>query len=362
MNILTQLRPLIQQLGSGYATSVRLDQVAAELGLPVTDLIKLDSGENQFGPSVILDWSHLSRELPFYPDAKAGELKQLIAADVGIKPEMIAVGNGSDELIDLICRLFLEPGRTLVDFTPTFPMFSIFAQLTGATVVKVPRVKDFTLDVSAAVSAVAKADLTFLANPNNPTGTLIEPTVIRHLLATGRPVVVDEAYFEFCNQTVLPLLTEFENLIVLRTFSKWAGLAAVRVGYMMADPRLITKINTIKPPYNVNLLAQETAKAVLKNKQPFLDSVQRLVQGRDWFVQTLSQRKAWQVIPSHASCIVVIPRFDSPEKVAASLRRQGILVKVLHVDDLEPALRLSAAPLEVMAKVMTCLEEIEVKK
>jgi histidinol-phosphate aminotransferase len=157
-------------------------------------------------------------------------------------------------------------------------------------------------------------------------------------------------------------VAEFDNLIVLRTFSKWAGLAAVRVGYLIADPELIAKINTIKPPYNVNVLAQETAKAVLRNKKPFLASVEAIIEGRDWFVETLGQRSAWQVVPSQASCMLVRPRFSSPAEVAAELRRRGILVKVLTLPGLKPALRLSAAPVEVMKQVVVALDEISVDR
>ena len=166
-----QFSSRVSRLSAGYVASMQIEQIAAEIGLPVEQILKLDAGENQFGPTVELDWQTLANQLRLYPDGSVRELRELIAEDMGVTVDMVLVGNGSDELIDLLNRLFLEPGRTLLDFQPTFPMFKIYAELTGADVSVEPRQADFTINVSTASAQLQRASLAFIANPNNPTGT-----------------------------------------------------------------------------------------------------------------------------------------------------------------------------------------------
>lgn len=355
MSIDKFFRTALKQLPSPYAPAERLERVAEQLGLPVEQIIKLDSGENSFGPKLEVDWQKLAQQIPFYPDSQATSLRQALAKDLGVPMEMVAVGNGSDELIDLICRLFLEKGKTLVDFPPTFPMFSFFAKLNGAKVVNVPRLADFSLDIEKSKVALQKSNLVFLANPNNPTGTLIELETIVELLKVGCPLVVDEAYFEFSGLTALPLLKQFENLIILRTFSKWAGLAGLRVGFVVAQPKIIGQILTIKAPYNVNFFAQELAQVVLIKKAEFMKSIAEINEGRDWFIKEASKIKDLRVVPSRASCITLIPLKRDAKEVAFALKQKGIFVKVLNLPGLENALRVSAGPKEVMEKTINCL-------
>ena len=357
MKLLSQMRPIIKELTQGYAPAAQLNQIAEELGIKPDQILKLDSGENVFGPKITLDlnWNAL---IPLYPDASGRLVREAIAQDLGVKSSMIALGNGSDELIDLLCRLFLEPGRTVVDVTPTFPMYQVFAGLMGARIKKVARQADFSLDLPATLSALSTAELFFLANPNNPTGTVVPVLEIEELLKTGKPVVVDEAYFEFCGVTALPLLKRFENLIILRTFSKWAGLAGVRIGYMVARPELIMQIMAIKPPYNVNTLAQQLALQVLERKAEFVQSIEQIKRGRDWFVAIVNQLPGWNAIPSQASCVTVLPALPA-QKVAQELRRQGIVVKVMTLDNWsKQVLRISAGPVAAMQRVITALRSL----
>lgn len=353
-----QFSSRVSRLSAGYVASMQIDQIAAEIGMPVEQILKLDAGENQFGPTLELDWQTLANQLRLYPDGSARELRELIAEDVGVTADMVLVGNGSDELIDLLNRLFLEPGRTLLDFQPTFPMFKIYAELTGADVIVEPRQADFTINVPTASEQLQRASLAFIANPNNPTGTLTSVADIEKLLQVGTPLVVDEAYFEFCGVTVVPLLKKYDNLIVLRTFSKWAGLAGLRIGFVLARPDVIAQLQTIKAPYNVNVIAQTAALSVLRNKPSYMAVVKQLIEGREWFIQQMSTLPNWKVFPSEASCVTLFPQQVTAAEVVQRLRKVGIIVKAMSFPDTPEVIRISAAPLEQMKRVFSAVKKL----
>mgnify|MGYP002713196368 CR=1 FL=1 len=363
-----QVRKALQLLPKPYTASVSRSSVAQELGVPIDTIIKLDSGENVFGPPFAVsdfNMSELLQDVSLYPDSQSTILKEKIAQRVGVNLNMVAIGNGSDELIDLICRLFLDSSRVLIDATPTFPMYRLFGTVMGATVVDVPRVKDFSLDIPALTKALTKADLLFLANPNNPTGTFTPIADIEQLLAIGKMIVVDEAYFEFCGKSAIGLVQKWPNLIVLRTFSKWAGLAGVRVGYMVAQPEIIDLILAIRPPYSVNMFAQIFAAKIIDDPTKWLQSVDELKEGRDWFLNAASKSdtglKNWKVVPSQASCVTLLPQRDVKDlaiKTAQELKKAGILVKVMTLNDMQ-VIRMSVAPVKIMNQVCKALKKIE---
>lgn len=376
---------------SKYAAAASLEVVAAELGVEPLKILKLDSGENLFSQKIGLkadEMSEIVGKVALYPDSDALELRTEIAKYIGVQSEQILIGNGSDELIDLLCTVFLDQNRTLLDTDSTFPMYSKFAKKMGAKVVIVPRNDDFSLNISRLKKTLNQADLMFIANPNNPTGTITENGHLEELLEIGKPIVIDEAYFEFYGTSALELVRNWPNAIVLRTFSKWAGLAGLRVGYMIADPALVSLVQSIKQPYSVNSLAQFFALKVLQNPQPWLTSVEEVKQGRDWFVKNCSDQKNenyylenWKIVPSQASCITLIPRRwavtetklpalkDGSSEVIANtivatnfeaqkcvdstlqlLKSNGILVKKMNIA-VGPIIRISAAPQEQMKRV-----------
>lgn len=341
--------PLINSLPATYQVS-RLAEVTSKT-------VKLDSGENLWGPPLL--WDEIKINAAFYPDSNVTKLRQRLSLKVGVPKDWIAIGNGSDELIHLLCQLFLGPDRKVLDLPPSFPMYSFFSGITGATIVSVPRNKDFTLNLEMIMKKISEVNLVFIANPNNPTGTVIEPKTIEKIARKGVPLVIDEAYFEFCNISALPLLSKFDNLMILRTFSKWAGLAGLRIGYLIANPEIINKINSIRPPYNVNAVAQAAALQVLENEEHFLTSVKELIKGRELLLKTFKTSSEWRVIPSKAACVTIIPQKIPAETVNQKLMERNILVKVLATPGLKNALRISIAPPEVMKKLITALKQIE---
>ena len=195
-------------------------------------MIKLDANENNYGCSPKAKEALCNfRGYHIYPDATQIDIRRELAEYCKTAPENIVAGSGSDQLIDLLIRLFCSPGDEIINLPPTFAMFRFYAALQGAAVVDVPRDDSFGIDTAGIKSAVTgKTKLIFIANPNNPTGTLTPESLISRVLKLGLPTVVDEAYFEFTGKTFADRVGRIPNLMVLRTFSKWAGLAGLRIG------------------------------------------------------------------------------------------------------------------------------------
>lgn len=267
------------------------------------DFLKLNAGENPYGFS-----SKVNKALGnfkyynYYPDPEYKSLRQALAEYAGVNMEQVMVGTGSDELLDLLLRLILNEGDKVINCPPTFGMYTALVELNKGIVVSVPRKPDFSLDFKEIQSKIdEKVKLIIICNPNNPTGNISEEKEIIELLETGKLVLVDEAYFEFCGKTVAPLLKKYQNLIITRTFSKWAGIAGLRLGYSISSPYFVNQLLKIKPPYNVNLAAEIAAKAALKdlNKTRFI--LEKIIKERERIYSQLKEISYLKVYPSYAN-------------------------------------------------------------
>ncbi len=260
---------------------IRKDIVAMSAYIPVASLwdlgnkfkqkpeeiIKLDAGENQFGYSPSVTEALKTGLFNFYPDPEYKELRQALSDYVNVPINNIIVGSGSDELLDLLFRLILNEGDKVINCPPTFGMYAVAVQLNKGRLVSVPRKNDFSLDIPKIKKIInKKVKIIVVCTPNNPTGTVTDQKEIVELLETGKLVIVDEAYFEFSNRTAIPLIKKYPNLIVLRTLSKWAGLAGLRLGYGLMNSFFVEQLFKIKPPYNVNLAACAAGIATLTDK------------------------------------------------------------------------------------------------
>ena len=278
-----RIRSDIQSMDA-YTPTTSLDVFARRLGMNVGDLIKLDANENPFGPSPRVREALASLpNMQVYPDPESGRLRELLAEYTGAPAAQILCGAGADELIEIILQLFIEPGDVIIDTPPTFAMYSFNAPLYHARAVNVYRKADFSLDVDAIEAAVAehRAKLVFLCSPNNPSGNLIDTAQIERLLELPTTLVVDEAYIEFAEADSLARrVGRAPNLIVLRTMSKWAGLAGLRIGYGIFPPQLMPHLWKIKQPYNVNLAADIAAQASLEDVDYLMRRVRQLVEQR----------------------------------------------------------------------------------
>ncbi len=281
--------------------------------------IFLDANENPFD-------NGLNR----YPDPLQWAVKQKIAGRRGVAPQQIFLGNGSDEAIDLLVRLFCEPGRDhIVILPPTYGMYEVCADVSGVDVLSVPLRADFQPDVDAVLRAAGEhSKLLFVCSPNNPTGNAFDTEKIEALLR-GFPgiVVADEAYADFSSKPgALSLIERYENLAVLQTFSKAWGMAGIRLGMAFAQAPIIEWLNKVKPPYNINQLTQQAALQALETPEKWAEQVRIILAEREKLAHTLHDLPfVERVFPSDANFILT--KVNEPNDLYRHLVAAGIIVR-----------------------------------
>ncbi len=356
MSITNLIRPEIAGL-EPYTPILPLDVLAARLGIPIERLVKLDANENPYGPSprtaqaladlATTDGPTGRLSIAIYTDPNQTRLRTALSGYVGQPVERILCGAGADELIDLVLRLFLSPGDAVIDCPPTFGMYSFDTGVNGGRVIRVPRRADFSLDIPAieVAAAVSRAKVLFLTSPNNPTGNLTPPDEIERLLRLPLLVVVDEAYMEFVDPdgdaSVIPWVSQHENLAVLRTFSKWAGLAGMRIGYGIFPDWMITQLWKIKQPYNLSLGAEITAIAALDDLDYLRANVARIVAERSRLLAHLSNLPFLVPYPSESNFILCRVTRGNAHELKLALERMGVLVRYYNTPLLRDYIRIS---------------------
>jgi histidinol-phosphate aminotransferase len=345
-----------------YVPGKPVSELERELG--ICDSIKLASNENPLGPgpktreAVAVASADLGR----YPDGGAFELRRALAAHHGVEPECITVGNGSNDVLDLVARTFLQPGAESLFSQYAFAVYPISTQAVGATS-RVAPARDYGHDLDAMAALVnERTRVVWIANPNNPTGTWLRAEPLHAFLFALPPTcvaVVDEAYSEYLHEPDYPDATawlgELPNLIVTRTFSKVHGLAALRVGYGVSDPRIAELLNRVRQPFNVNSLAQAAAVAALGDEA----HVQSSVALNDAGLAQLTagfERLGLGYIPSVCNFITVdLGRAAGP--VDQALLRAGCIARPVAAYGLPNHLRISVGLEEENARLLTALEQ-----
>lgn len=279
----------------------------------------LDANENPFGT--------LNR----YPDPYQQELKSILSDQKGVNVNQIFVGNGSDEIIDLLYRIFCNPGKDkALTFSPTYGMYDVSAAINNVELLKIPLSESFQIDVEAAVNETLKRDvkLTFVCSPNNPTGNAFPRKDIEEILKnTSGIVVVDEAYMDFSETaSMIDLIDTYPNLVVTQTMSKARGLASARVGFAFTNAQIIELLNKVKPPYNVSRLNQQAAIDALENNELFESNVKLILSQRKELVQKLCELKSViKIFPSQANFLLV--EFNDAEGIYKALVDRKIIVR-----------------------------------
>jgi histidinol-phosphate aminotransferase len=354
------LRPHLSAL-EPYQPIVPLEVLAKEAGKTVAEVIKLDGNENPYGHSPRVN--RAMAEYPFfhiYPDPDQRQLRQALEGYVGLGAEHIVVGAGSDEIIDLLLRLFLEPGDQVINLTPTFGMYPFSTHICGGEVVEVPRDEAFEIDLEEMRRKVRpRVKAVFVASPNNPSGNLATQEQVLGLLEMGLLVVVDEAYYEFAGETAIPLVKEHPNLVVLRTFSKWAGLAGLRVGYAMCHPGLVEHIMRIKPPYNLNVAAQVAALESLKDLEYLQARVRDIVEERERLYRLLQGLDSLHPFPSRANFILCSLKGWDAREAYLRLRGEGIFLRYFSNPRMSHCLRISVGKPEQSDAALAALNQAE---
>ncbi len=286
--------------------------------------IKLDANESPYGfPSALTAVKKIRTNR--YPDPEAKALKAILAKDLGVKPQNLLQGNGSDELIYYLIATF---GGPVLYPVPTFSMYGIISQALGEKKREIPLDRDFDIDLDPMMAAIRKEKpkLIFLSTPNNPTGNCFSSEKILKIVAESKGlVVVDEAYQPFASEKgFVPLLQDYKNLVIMRTLSK-IGLAALRFGFLIADEEIINEVNKVRLPFNVNALSQAVAVDALKKKKALKTAIHKIAGERDKMFLTMERIKGVTPFPSEANFILF--RVKEPRKVYGRLLENGILVR-----------------------------------
>lgn len=352
-------RPDLQQM-TDYEPVEPTDVRAEALGIPPERIAKLDGNENPYGPSpkalaALAD----ARSYHIYPDPEQRKVRRALATYVGVNEELLVAGSGSDELIDLVLRATLSAGDGVINCVPTFGMYSFSTSVCGGRVIEVPRREDFSLDLPGIEKAVERgAKVVFVASPNNPTGNAVSPREVEALLELGLLVVVDEAYVEFGGESLVSWVPEQERLAVIRTFSKWAGLAGLRAGYGVLPPALASLLLRIKPPYNLNVAAQVAILASLEDVALLRERIASLVQERDRLYEELGRVPFLRPYPSEANFLLCRVEEVDARWVRDRLAEGGIFVRYFDTPLLRGCLRISVGLPEHTDALLRALKEL----
>lgn len=352
-----------------------LEEVAARLGLPMGQLIKLDANENPYGPTrralnVLNGYTHYHR----YPDATSHRLRQAIGQYIEVDPERIMVGNGSDELIDLILRVFRPGHKTdpdeqdrgmgqVINCPPTFDMYQFYATTNDMEVLDFPRDADFRANIEG-IEALCSVDprprIIFLASPNNPDGGLLPEAHLLRLLALPLMVALDQAYIEFSDSgSRAHLVAKRGNLIVLRSFSKWAGLAGLRVGYGVFPKWMMSALWRLKSPFNVNCAAQAAAVATLEDVGEARATLARIVAERHRLLDKLRELPFLKAHESQANYLLCEVQGVPVTAIREAMERRGIILRYYNKPGLRQCVRISVGTPMQDESVLVALRSLE---
>jgi histidinol-phosphate aminotransferase len=345
-----------------YEPGKPVEELAREMGLQPEEIVKLASNENPLGPSPkavaamrdALDRAH------FYPDGGGWALRTAIAEKLGLTRENVVLGNGSNEIIEFIGHAFLRPGDEVITARHAFAVYTLMAQLFGAKTIEVPD-PGFTHDLNAMRAAVSwRTRQIFIANPNNPTGTMVGQQEIDDFMARVPEdvlVVFDEAYYEFLDDPpdVLKFVREGRNVVVMRTFSKIQGLAGLRIGYGLANQEIAEVLQKTRQPFNANSIAQAGALAGI-NDDDYMRRTRALThEGRE-FLQSAFSSIGLEFVPSAANFVLV--RVGDGDKVFEALLRRGLIVRAMRSYKLPEWIRVSVGTMDQNRRFVAELERL----
>ncbi len=347
-----------------YVPGKPINEVKRELGLK--DVIKLASNESPYPPSpkVLKTIQEALPELNRYPDGNCYYLRRKLAENLGVDPRQLLFGNGSDEIIVLAVRGFVNEGDEVVVAEPSFLIYEIASQIAGANIKAVP-LKDFYYDLPQMKEAVTKkTKLIFLGNPDNPSGKYFTQSQIEQFLEGIPPsvlVLIDEAYYEYVQAddyvNSLNLLKKYKNILITRTFSKMYGLAGLRIGYGVGNQEMINYLDRLREPFNVNSLAQAAALACLEDKRYYAELLKKINEGRKFLYENLKEL-GLSYVESFTNFILI--KLDKPgaSLAAQNLLKKGIIVRDMSAWGLKNYLRITIGTDVENKKLIKALEEI----
>ncbi|UCD73041.1 MAG: histidinol-phosphate transaminase [Candidatus Bathyarchaeota archaeon] len=338
-------------------------EIAQEFDLPVDKIIRFDLNTSPDIPQELLEKAIQSiprLKIHEYPDTSYRKLSSLLAEYCEVNIDQITVTNGADEALDIISKVFLDSESNVVVSDPTYSMFRIVSKIMGAKVKGVLRNEDLTDNFDRIKDAVDEGSrVVFLCSPNNPTGTCISRTdLLKFLQSTDCAVVVDEAYYEFSGETLIDLINEYENLIVVRTFSKAFSLAGARVGYMCTSKKTADFLNKVRPPNSLTVFSLELARLALDNIELMKSNVSALEIAKEKMKKNL-EKIGLYVYPSKANFLLVDFGTRPPSLIQSMLMEKGIVVRdISSMPMLQRCLRITVLREEQNQQLVQTLAEI----
>ncbi|GAE25070.1 biosynthetic aromatic amino acid aminotransferase beta [Halalkalibacter wakoensis JCM 9140] len=355
-------KPQLHGLPS-YKPGKPIEEVKRELGL--TKVVKLASNENPYGssPKAAKAIQDAAAQTAIYPDGYAAMIREKVATKIGVDENQLIFGNGSDEVIQFLCRAFLSPETNTVTADPTFSQYKLNATIEGAEVREVPSV-DGVHDLDAMLEAIdEQTRIVWVCNPNNPSGTYVNEAAFTNFLERVPShvlVVSDEAYYEYVTAKdypeTLPLLKKYNNLMILRTFSKAYGLAALRIGYGVGNPDLISLIDPVRPPFNNTTFAHVAASAALDDDQFIADCVEKNTAALKQFEQFCENHNL-TYYPSQTN-FILIDFNRSGDEVFDLLLKKGFIVRSGQALGFPTCVRITVGTEEENKELFAVLEEI----
>ena len=345
-----------------YQPGKPIEETARELGCEPSEIIKLASNENPLGPSpkAIEAMRDAIENAHLYPDGGAFYLRNAIAQKLNVTPDHILLGNGSNEIIELLAHAFLERGDAIVTSEHAFVAYKIIARVFGAQTIEAPS-RDYGHDLDAILDAITdRSELIFIVNPNNPTGTLLSADAIEHFMTRVPPAVVvvfDEAYYEFVDRMpdTLRYVRHGRNVVTLRTFSKIHGLASLRVGYGIAPPELIEVMHKTRQPFNVSGVGQVAALAALADEEHQRETKRLVDEGRAFFEKEFRAMKL-SFAPSAANFVLV--KVGDGLAVFRALLQRKVIVRAMKGYNLAEWIRITIGTMDQNQKCITALRQV----
>lgn len=359
---IVHVRPELDRMAE-YIPGESLEAFSLRTGIPIERLIKLNSNENPYGPGpAVLEALGDHNKYNNYPDVDSTALRTALSAYTGLDSRFIVLSHGSNELINLLWHIFLSVGDNIICCTPTFSLYTFVTTFCGAYVLEVPRTADYEVDIDAIMAALTpETKLITLCSPNNPTGNPVSETDVLALLDTGRIVVVDEAYVEFSHQPggLADLVPHYRNLVILRTFSKWAGLAGLRIGYGLLPEWIVRYMRRAQCPFEVNVAGHIAAIATLNNLEYAMRNVRRVIEERERLFNMLAAQPYLEPIPSQGNFILAHVSDDlKVEHIRAAVESHGVLLRYFHHPYLSDFVRVTVGRPEHTDVLATALAQV----
>ena len=357
------INPTLKDLPT-YQPGRPIEEVARELGMPASNIIKLASNENPLGPSpaALAAMQHVLANINLYPDGNAFYLKHKLADKLNVQPSNLILGNGSNEIIEFVGHALMQPGVDVVVSQYCFAIYPLTAKLFGANLITVPA-KQYGHDLSAMLSAITpQTRVVFVANPNNPTGTVVpkqELIDFANRIPANVLLVIDEAYIEFLPDPA-DFISEIRrgqrpNLLLMRTFSKIFGLAGLRLGYGIGAPELITALEKVRQPFNINSIAQAGALAALDDADHMRRTRENNVQGLKTYTEAF-QKLGLEFVPSSGNFILV--RVGEGQRIFDAMQKLGVIVRPMGGYQLPEWIRISVGTPEENDRCLRALNEV----